>query len=92
MLDKVKSSLIKPEDLFRTDEFKEWDESGVPITMANGEAVSGGQVKKRKKAIDKQAKMYADLMEKSGNNPQEVLDSTQKEVDNIKAKLSELAL
>ena len=91
-LEKVRSSLIKPEDLFRTDEFKEWDESGVPITMANGEAVSGGQVKKRKKAIDKQAKMYADLMEKSGNNPQELLDTTQKEVDSIKAKLSELAL
>ena len=32
------------------DEFKEWDEAGVPITMANGEAVTGGQIKKRKKA------------------------------------------
>ena len=34
-LEKVKTSMIKPEDLFRTDEFKEWDEAGVPITMAN---------------------------------------------------------
>jgi cysteinyl-tRNA synthetase len=91
-LEKVKSSMVKPEDLFRTDEFKEWDESGVPITMANGEAVSGGQVKKRKKAVEKQAKMFADLMEKSGNNPQELLDSTQSEVDSIRAKLSELSL
>ena len=91
-LEKVKSSMVKPQDLFRTDEFKEWDEAGVPITMANGEAVSGGQVKKRKKAVEKQAKMYSDLMEKSGNNPQELLNSTQKEVENIKTKLSELSL
>jgi cysteinyl-tRNA synthetase len=91
-LEKVKSSMIKPQDLFRTDEFKEWDEAGVPVTMANGEAVSGGQVKKRKKAIEKQAKMYSDLMEKSGSNPQELLDSTQRDVDSIKEKLSELSL
>jgi cysteinyl-tRNA synthetase len=91
-LEKVKSSMIKPQDLFRTDEFKEWDEAGVPVTMANGDAVSGGQVKKRKKAIEKQAKMYSDLMEKSGSNPQELLDSTQRDVDSIKEKLSELSL
>jgi cysteinyl-tRNA synthetase len=91
-LQKVKDSMIKPEDLFRTDEFKEWDEAGVPITMANGEAVTGGQIKKRKKAVDKQQKMYSDLMEKSGNNPQELLDSTQRDVDSIKAKLAELSL
>ena len=29
-LDKVKASMVKPTDLFRTDEFKEWDEAGVP--------------------------------------------------------------
>ena len=91
-LDKVKSSMVQPRDLFRTEEFKEWDESGVPITLANGDPVSGGQVKKKKKAIDKQAKAYTDLMEKSGNNPQEVLDATQKEVDSIKAKLDVLSL
>jgi hypothetical protein len=36
--------------------------------------------------------MYSDLMEKSGNNPQELLDSTQRDVDSIKAKLAELSL
>ena len=50
------------------------------------------QVKKKKKVIDKQAKAYKDLMEKSGNNPQELLDATQKEVDTIKAKLEALSL
>ena len=62
------------------------------LTPANGKAVSGGQVKKKKKAVDKQAKAYKDLMAKTGNNPQELLDSTQKEVDSIKAKLAELSL
>eukprot|EP00578_Thalassiosira_sp_NH16_P004174 CAMPEP_0181140108 /NCGR_PEP_ID=MMETSP1071-20121207/35134_1 /TAXON_ID=35127 /ORGANISM="Thalassiosira sp., Strain NH16" /LENGTH=803 /DNA_ID=CAMNT_0023227049 /DNA_START=118 /DNA_END=2529 /DNA_ORIENTATION=+ len=91
-LEKVKNSMVKPEDLFRTVEYKEWDEAGVPISLANGDPMSGGQVKKKKKAIDKQAKAYKDLMEKSNNNPQELLDSTQKEVDTIKAKLEELSL
>ena len=91
-LEKVKSSMVKPEDLFRTDEFKEWDEAGVPLTMANGDPVSGGQVKKKKKAIEKQAKGYKGLMEKSGNNPQELLDAAQKEVETIQAKLNQLSL
>lgn len=91
-LEKVRSSMVKPQDLFRTDEFKEWDESGAPTVMANGDPVSGGQVKKKKKAIEKQEKAYQDLMEKCGNNPQELLDSTQKEIDAIKAKLDELSL
>jgi len=91
-LEKVKSSMIKPEELFKTDEFKEWDENGVPTLLANGDPVSGGQVKKKKKAIDKQAKAYKDLMDKSGNNPQEVLESTQKQVDDIQAKLKELSV
>jgi len=60
--------------------------------MANGDPVSGGQVKKKKKAIEKQEKAYQDLMEKCGNNPQELLDSTQREIDAIKSKLDELSL
>jgi len=78
--------------MFRTDEFKEWDEAGVPITLANGDPVSGGQMKKKKKAIEKQSKAYTDLMEKCGNNPNEFLSAAQKEVDDIKEKLSSLSL
>lgn len=91
-LEKVKISMVKPQDLFRTEEFQEWDDSGVPTLMANGEPVSGGQVKKKKKAIEKQEKAYQDLMERCGNNPQELLDFTQKEIDVINAKLTELSL
>ena len=91
-LDKVRSSMVPPGDLFRTDEFKEWDEKGVPTVLASGEAVSGGQMKKRKKAIDKQAKAYGDLMERSGGDPQGLVDAAQREVDEIKAKLDALSL
>ena len=91
-LDKVKNSMVKPQDLFRTDEFKEWDEDGAPITLVSGDALGGGQVKKKKKAIEKQAKAYQELMEKSGNNPQKLFDSTQKEIDALKEKLVELSL
>ena len=91
-LEKIRASFIKPQDLFRTDEFKEWDEEGVPITMANGEAVSGGQIKKKKKLLDKQKKLYDELMQKSNGKPEQLLDATQKEVDEIKQQLSQLAL
>ena len=49
-------------------------------------------MKKKKKAIEKQAKAYQELMEKSGNNPQKLFDSTQKEIDALKEKLVELSL
>jgi cysteinyl-tRNA synthetase len=90
--EKINNSMVKPQDMFRTDEFKEWDEAGVPITLANGEPVSGGQMKKKKKVIDKQLKAYTDLMEKCGNNPEKYLSAAQKEVDDIKEKLSSLSL
>lgn len=91
-VEKLKSSMVKPQDLFRTAEFKEWDESGVPLTLADGDSLSGGQLKKKKKAIDKQAKAFKDLMQKSCNNPQELLESTQKDVASVKARLDKLSL
>ena len=91
-LDKVKASMVKPTDLFRTDEFKEWDEAGVPTMLASGEPVSGGQIKKKKKAVDKQAKLHNDLMEKTNGSPQDLLDATQSEVNNIKSQLSALSI
>ena len=84
--------MVPPGDMFRTDEFKEWDEKGVPTVLASGEAVSGGQIKKRKKAIDKQAKAHGDLMERSGGDPQALADAAQREVDEIKAKLDALSV
>jgi cysteinyl-tRNA synthetase len=91
-LEKLQSSLKAPQDLFRTDEYKEWDADGVPITMANGEAVSDKQKKKKKAAIDKQQKLYDALMEKSGGTPQSLVDAAQQEVDDIQNELAQLSL
>ena len=91
-LEKVKSSMTKPIDLFRTDEFKAWDEAGVPTMLANGDPVSGGQLKKKKKAIDKQAKVRDALMEKTGGNPQDLMTSIEKELDDMKNELEKLSL
>lgn len=90
--EKIRNSMVAPPDMFRTDEFKEWDDDGVPITLANGDPVSAGQMKKKKKAIEKQSKAFNELMEKSGNNPQEYLSAAQKEVVDIKEKLYNLSL
>ena len=84
--------MTKPIDLFRTDEFKAWDEAGVPTMLANGDPVSGGQLKKKKKAIDKQAKVRDALMEKTGGNPQDLMTSIEKELDDMKNELEKLSL
>jgi cysteinyl-tRNA synthetase len=91
-LEKLKTSMVKPEDLFRTDEFKVWDESGVPVILANGEPVSKGQMKKSTKAVEKQAKAYQDFMAKCEGNPQPLLDAIQLEIDGIKDELAKLSL
>ena len=73
----------------------ELDVGSVLGTIEEGEKkpeAKSEPAKKKKKAIDRQAKAYKDLMDKSGNNPQEVLESTQKQVDDIQAKLKELSV
>ena len=51
-----------------------------------------GNMKKKKKAIDKQAKAYDDLMKKSGDNPQGAFDAAQSQLNDIKAKLEALSV
>ena len=91
-LTKLKDSMQAPNKLFRTAEFKEWDETGVPTVNTDGTSVSGGQMKKKKKAIEKQTKMYEDLKTKSGGNIQSLLDSAQAEMKQIKDDLAALSL
>lgn len=90
-LEKLSKSMQKPDQLFRTEEFKEWDEMGVPTMNADGTPVSGGQSKKKKKAIEKQSKDYNALMEKSGGNPQAMLDALAKEIEEIGEELKALS-
>ena len=91
-LAKLKESVQAPDQLFRTDEFKEWDETGVPTVNADGTPVSGGQMKKKKKAIEKQAKMYQDLMTKSDGNPQSMVDAMEAEMKQLQEELAACSL
>jgi cysteinyl-tRNA synthetase len=91
-LTKLKDSMQAPDQMFRTAEFKEWDEAGVPTVNADGTPVSGGQMKKKKKLIDKQARMHEDIMAKSNNNPQPLVDDAEAEVKDLKEQLAALSL
>ncbi len=91
-LAKLRDSLQVPDQMFRTDEFKEWDEMGVPTVNADGTPVGAGQIKKKKKAIEKQMKMYEELMSKADKNPQSLLDATEAEVKKLQEELAALSI
>lgn len=49
---------VSPEVMFRTEEFKEWDEMGVPTIDAKGDEVSKSRRKKLVKEWEKQKKLH----------------------------------
>lgn len=49
---------ISPEQMFRTGEFKEWDEMGIPTIDAKGNEVSKSRGKKLVKEWEKQKKLH----------------------------------
>jgi len=91
-MDKVKDSMTKPEEFFKTEEYKEWDDKGMPTVAANGEALSKGQTKKIKKMMDKQTKAHNDLMKKSDGKPEEYMEGMKEAVEGIEAQLAKLSV
>ncbi|CAB9497860.1 Cysteine--tRNA ligase [Seminavis robusta] len=92
-LKKLQESMVAPDQLFRkTEEYKEWDDRGVPTVNADGSEVSKGQTKKLTKAIDKQKKLYDDLMAKSEGTPQSLLDAVEAEIKTIKEGIAALSI
>jgi cysteinyl-tRNA synthetase len=53
---------VSPEDLFRTEEYNEWDEQGVPTREKNGEEVTKSKKKKLVKEWEKQKKMHQEWL------------------------------
>ena len=49
---------ISHKDMFKTDEYSEWDQDGVPTKMRDGEAVNKSKSKTLKKAWDAQRKIH----------------------------------
>ncbi|KAF5325652.1 hypothetical protein D9611_000121 [Ephemerocybe angulata] len=56
--EKAEKARVKPEDMFKTDEYSQWDEDGLPTVDAQGEEVTKSKRKTLKKAWDRQKKLY----------------------------------
>lgn len=61
--DKAKLSHL---DMFRTDEFEEWDENGIPTREKGGNELTKSRSKNLKKAWDKQKKMHEAWLKSQG--------------------------
>ena len=56
--DKAEKAKVNPQDMFRTEEYSEWDGDGIPTKDAQGEEVTKSKRKTLKKAWDKQKRLY----------------------------------
>lgn len=56
--EKAEKAKVNPKDLFKTDEYSQWDEDGLPTVDAQGEEVTKSKRKTLKKVWDKQKKLY----------------------------------
>jgi cysteinyl-tRNA synthetase len=56
-----KKAEILPGEMFKTEEFSEWDDEGVPVMMKDGEEVSKSRRKKLVKEYEAQVKLYKEF-------------------------------
>jgi cysteinyl-tRNA synthetase len=59
---------VSPKDLFRTEEFEEWDERGIPIKLKGGEEITKSKKKKYEKEYEKQTKLHEEYLKKVGSS------------------------
>jgi cysteinyl-tRNA synthetase len=57
---------VKPEEMFRTEEYAEWDEQGVPTKEKSGEEVTKSKRKKLVKEYERQKKLYEQYVKENG--------------------------
>jgi cysteinyl-tRNA synthetase len=62
--EKWERAKIEPKNLFKTDEFEEWDERGIPLKLKGGEEVSKSKKKKFEKDFEKQTKLHGEYLSK----------------------------
>ncbi|KAK7744207.1 hypothetical protein SLS53_003728 [Cytospora paraplurivora] len=53
-------------EMFKTDEYAEWDENGIPTKAANGEEVAKSKRKKLQKDWERQKKLHEDWLKRQG--------------------------
>ena len=56
--EKAEKGKLRPDDMFRTDEFSEWDAQGLPIKDAQGKEITKNRMKKLLKQSEAQAKLH----------------------------------
>lgn len=69
---KAAKGKLRPEDMFRPphrDEFSEWDGSGMPTKMKNGDAVPASKLKRLKKEWEKQKAAHDAFLQQAGGGP-----------------------
>ncbi|TFK25515.1 cysteinyl-tRNA synthetase [Coprinopsis marcescibilis] len=66
--EKAEKAKLRPQDMFRTEEYSEWDEDGVPTKDSHGEEVTKSKKKTLKKAWDKQKKLYDSSLALAGKS------------------------
>jgi cysteinyl-tRNA synthetase len=59
---------IKPEEMFKTEEYVEWNETGMPTKTRDGKEVSKSQIKKLTKELDKQKKAHDEWIKGQGSS------------------------
>jgi len=63
---KVEKAKVSPTEIFKTDEYSEWDVEGVPIKSKDGAEVTLSQKKKLKKLWEKQDKIHREWRKGQG--------------------------
>lgn len=62
---KAEKGRLNPADMFRTEEFTEWDEDGVPVKDREGKEIAKNRVKKLRKDWERQKKLHDSWAEKN---------------------------
>jgi cysteinyl-tRNA synthetase len=65
--EKWEKAKVNPKDMFRTVEFEEWDERGIPTKLKGGEEVTKSKKKKYEKEFEKQTKLHEEYLKKFGS-------------------------
>lgn len=60
---KADKGKLRPQDMFKTEEYTKWDANGFPVKDAAGEEITKSKGKKLKKEWDRQNKLHEDWLE-----------------------------
>eukprot|EP00040_Diaphanoeca_grandis_P034475 m.213818 g.213818 ORF g.213818 m.213818 type:complete len:925 (+) comp33159_c0_seq1:114-2888(+) len=86
-LEKDRKASVAPDQLFRSDEFTEYDPNGLPTKRKDGESISGKAAKGFTKTFDKHAKAYATLLKEADNDLEAFFAKCEASIASLAAQL-----